>query len=146
MGDVLQMSERRPALPQLLRGPQVCQLARVSYRQLDYWARTGALIPALEARGSGSRRRWTLSQARAAAVLGLLSELGARCAAMASAAGALEQLEEEAWTGALLVWPDGDAQLVADPREVITPAAFYVDLDVMAARFAQVHPAERAAL
>ncbi len=40
-------------------GPQVCQLVGISYRQLDYWARTGLLRPSLaEARGSGTRRRY----------------------------------------------------------------------------------------
>jgi DNA-binding transcriptional MerR regulator len=38
-------------------GPQVCRLIGITYRQLDYWARTGLLRPSLaEARGSGSKR------------------------------------------------------------------------------------------
>src|ERR1700744_2388860 len=38
-------------------GPQVCGLVGISYRQLDYWARTGLLQPSLAAaKGSGSRR------------------------------------------------------------------------------------------
>ena len=41
-------------------GPQVCALVGITYRQLDYWARTGLLRPSLaEARGSGSRRRYS---------------------------------------------------------------------------------------
>ena len=40
--------------------PQVCVLAGVSYRQVDYWARSGLLEPSLQvARGSGSRRRYS---------------------------------------------------------------------------------------
>jgi DNA-binding transcriptional MerR regulator len=39
---------------------QVCAMTGVTYRQLDYWTRTGLVHPSLcEARGSGSRRRWT---------------------------------------------------------------------------------------
>jgi DNA-binding transcriptional MerR regulator len=39
------------------RGPQVCELVGITYRQLDYWARTGLLQPSLaEARGSGTKR------------------------------------------------------------------------------------------
>ncbi|MGH9091083.1 MAG: MerR family transcriptional regulator [Acidimicrobiales bacterium] len=42
------------------RGPQVCALVGITYRQLDYWARTGLLRPSLaEARGSGSKRRYS---------------------------------------------------------------------------------------
>ncbi|HLN15965.1 MAG TPA: MerR family transcriptional regulator [Acidimicrobiales bacterium] len=41
-------------------GPQVCSLIGISYRQLDYWARTGLLRPSLaEAQGSGTRRRYS---------------------------------------------------------------------------------------
>jgi len=39
------------------RAPQVCHLVGITYRQLDYWARTGLLQPSLKtARGSGSQR------------------------------------------------------------------------------------------
>ncbi len=42
------------------RGPVVCALVGITYRQLDYWARTGLLRPSLaEARGSGSKRLYT---------------------------------------------------------------------------------------
>jgi len=41
-------------------GPQVCTLVGITYRQLDYWARTGLLRPSLaEARGSGTKRRYS---------------------------------------------------------------------------------------
>jgi DNA-binding transcriptional MerR regulator len=39
------------------RGPQVCTIVGISYRQLDYWARTGLLQPSVtSARGSGTKR------------------------------------------------------------------------------------------
>ena len=42
------------------RAPQVCRLVGITYRQLDYWARTGLLKPSLqEAHGSGSQRLYT---------------------------------------------------------------------------------------
>ncbi len=42
------------------RGPQVCALVGITYRQLDYWARTGLLRPSIaEASGSGSQRRYS---------------------------------------------------------------------------------------
>ncbi len=41
-------------------GPQVCQIVGISYRQLDYWARTKLLCPSLaEARGSGTKRSYS---------------------------------------------------------------------------------------
>lgn len=42
------------------RGPQVCAIVGITYRQLDYWARTDLLRPSVtEARGSGSQRRYS---------------------------------------------------------------------------------------
>jgi DNA-binding transcriptional MerR regulator len=42
------------------RGPQVCAIVGITYRQLDYWARTDLLRPSIsEARGSGTQRRYS---------------------------------------------------------------------------------------
>ena len=42
------------------RGSQVCAIVGITYRQLDYWARTGLLRPSIaEAEGSGSKRRYS---------------------------------------------------------------------------------------
>jgi len=42
------------------RGPQVCKIVGITYRQLDYWARTDLLRPSIsEAKGSGSQRRYS---------------------------------------------------------------------------------------
>ncbi|MDH2903687.1 MAG: MerR family transcriptional regulator [Actinomycetota bacterium] len=41
-------------------GPRVCRLTGVSYRQLDYWARTELVTPSINpARGSGSKRTYS---------------------------------------------------------------------------------------
>jgi DNA-binding transcriptional MerR regulator len=41
------------------RGPQVCKVVGITYRQLDYWARTDLLRPSIsEAKGSGTQRRY----------------------------------------------------------------------------------------
>jgi len=41
-------------------GPQVCALVGVTYRQLDYWDRTGLLTPSVaSASGSGSKRKYS---------------------------------------------------------------------------------------
>ena len=42
------------------RGPVACTAAGITYRQLDYWARTGLLQPSVRAaRGSGSQRLYS---------------------------------------------------------------------------------------
>jgi DNA-binding transcriptional MerR regulator len=42
------------------RGPQVCQIVGITYRQLDYWARTDLVRPSLaDAHGSGTKRAYS---------------------------------------------------------------------------------------
>ena len=42
------------------RGPIACRVAGITYRQLDYWARTGLVEPTVRgARGSGSQRLYS---------------------------------------------------------------------------------------
>jgi DNA-binding transcriptional MerR regulator len=51
---------RRPSDEQGFRGPTVCRLVGITYRQLDYWARTGLVTPSVRtAAGSGSQRRYS---------------------------------------------------------------------------------------
>src|SRR6185312_533897 len=41
-------------------GPEVCRIVGITYRQLDYWARTDLLRPSLvDAQGSGTQRRYS---------------------------------------------------------------------------------------
>src|SRR5947208_12792544 len=42
------------------RGPTACSAASITYRQLDYWARTGLVVPSIRsATGSGSQRLYS---------------------------------------------------------------------------------------
>src|SRR3981081_2705991 len=53
-------SEAAPMPEEGFRGPQVCSIVGISYRQLDYWARTDLLRPSIsEARGSGTQRLYS---------------------------------------------------------------------------------------
>src|SRR5438045_3009781 len=41
------------------RGPQVCKIVGITYRQLDYWARTNLVRPSVQdAAGSGTQREY----------------------------------------------------------------------------------------
>ena len=42
------------------RGPQVCSIVGITYRQLDYWARTDLVRPSItDAKGSGTQRTYS---------------------------------------------------------------------------------------
>lgn len=44
------------------RAPQVCSLVSITYRQLDYWARTGLIKPSVQsAHGSGTQRLYSFT-------------------------------------------------------------------------------------
>lgn len=75
------------------RGPQVCKLIGISYRQLDYWARTGLLRPSLaEARGSGSKRLYSYRDVLELKVIKQLLDAGV---SLQSARRALDCLRED---------------------------------------------------
>jgi DNA-binding transcriptional MerR regulator len=58
-------------------GPQVCALVGITYRQLDYWDRSGLLHPSLEpAHGSGTRRRYSYRDLVALKVIKQLRDAG----------------------------------------------------------------------
>src|SRR5205807_6297544 len=53
-------SEAAPMPEEGFRGPQVCSIVGITYRQLYYWARTALLRPSKsEAHGSGTQRRYS---------------------------------------------------------------------------------------
>jgi DNA-binding transcriptional MerR regulator len=46
--------------PEGYRGPQVCKIVGITYRQLDHWDRTGLKSPSLvRAKGSGTQRLYS---------------------------------------------------------------------------------------
>ena len=74
-------------------GPQVCGLVGITYRQLDYWARTGLLQPSVaSATGSGSRRVYSYADVLELKVIKQLLDAGV---SLQSARRAVECLREE---------------------------------------------------
>jgi DNA-binding transcriptional MerR regulator len=74
-------------------GPQVCGLVGISYRQLDYWARTGLLQPSVAAaKGSGSRRVYSYSDVLELKVIKQLLDAGV---SLQSARRAVECLRQD---------------------------------------------------
>lgn len=59
------------------RGPQVCKLIGISYRQMDYWVRTGLMRPSIaSAHGSGTQRRWSDADVRQLVIIKRLLDAG----------------------------------------------------------------------
>jgi DNA-binding transcriptional MerR regulator len=43
---------------------EAVELVGCTYRQLDYWVRTGAVVPGFAVKGTGRPRRWTVDEIR----------------------------------------------------------------------------------
>lgn len=60
------------------RGPEACHHAGITYRQLDYWARTGLVVPSVRpAHGSGTQRLYSRDDVIALALVKALLDVGA---------------------------------------------------------------------
>ncbi len=101
------------------RGPQVCSVVGITYRQLDYWARTDLLRPSLsDAKGSGSQRRYSYTDLLQLKVIKRLLDSGI---SLRSARRAIEFLRSagEDLTTANLVIDEGRAVLARSGEEII---------------------------
>ncbi|MGH3436123.1 MAG: MerR family transcriptional regulator [Sciscionella sp.] len=59
------------------RGPAACQIAGITYRQLDYWARTKLVAPSIRAAaGSGSQRLYSFKDVLVLKVVKRLLDTG----------------------------------------------------------------------
>ncbi|MGQ0479669.1 MAG: MerR family transcriptional regulator [Pseudonocardia sp.] len=59
------------------RGPTACQVVGITYRQLDYWARTGLVVPSVRgATGSGTQRLYSFKDVLVLKVVKRLLDAG----------------------------------------------------------------------
>ena len=102
------------------RGPQVCKLIGISYRQLDYWARTGLLTPSVvQASGSGTQRIYSYNDVLELKVLKRLLDSGV---SLRSARKAVDCLRDEVGGelgASTLVFAGGRSILAHSNDEVI---------------------------
>jgi DNA-binding transcriptional MerR regulator len=74
------------------RGPTVCRVAGITYRQLDYWARTGLLEPSLRtATGSGTQRLYSFRDVLVLKVVKRLLDTGVSLQQIRVAVGHLRE-------------------------------------------------------
>ena len=60
------------------RGPQTCKIVGITYRQLDYWTRTGLVDPSIQpAHGSGTQRLYSFNDLLQLKVVKNLTDAGA---------------------------------------------------------------------
>lgn len=102
------------------RGPQVCAIVGISYRQLDYWARTGLVKPSLaEARGSGTQRRYSYGDLVELKVIKRLLDGGLSLQAARKAVQCLRSGMGESLSSAALVMAGNKSILAHTGEEVV---------------------------
>jgi len=102
------------------RGPQVCALIGITYRQLDYWARTGLLRPSLaEARGSGTKRLYSYRDVLELKVIKQLLDAGISLKSTRRAVDCLRQDLEADLASANLVLTGTHSVLAHSDGEVV---------------------------
>ncbi len=100
------------------RGPQVCSVVGITYRQLDYWARTGLLHPSItEARGSGSQRRYSYTDLVQLKVIKRLLDAGVSLQAARKAIECLRSAGDDLASANLVI--DGRGSVLAYSGEEI---------------------------
>ncbi len=112
-------SDAPGASPAGYRGPQVCSVVGITYRQLDYWARTGLLHPSItEARGSGSQRRYSYTDLVQLKVIKRLLDAGVSLQAARKAIDCLRSAGDDL-ASANLVTDDRGSVLAYSGEEII---------------------------
>ena len=91
------------------RAPQVCNVVGISYRQLDYWARTDLIRPSVQpAQGSGSQRLYSFTDIVQLKVVKRLLDAGMSLKRIRTAIGILrEQLSSDTPLADVTLLSDG---------------------------------------
>jgi DNA-binding transcriptional MerR regulator len=101
------------------RGPQVCAIVGITYRQLDYWARTDLLHPSIsQARGSGSQRRYSYRDLVQLKVIKRLLDAGVSLQAARRAIECLRSSGEDLATANLVI-DDRRSVLARSGEEIV---------------------------
>jgi DNA-binding transcriptional MerR regulator len=101
------------------RGPQVCKIVGITYRQLDHWDRTGLKSPSLvKAKGSGTQRLYSYSDVLELRVIKQLLDAGVTLQRARKAVEFLRESGEELAAANLVIGAAGPV-LVHDSGELL---------------------------
>jgi DNA-binding transcriptional MerR regulator len=101
------------------RVPEVCRVVGITYRQLDYWARTGLVTPSIrQAGGSGTQRLYSFQDLLQLRVIKKLLDTGISLQQIRQAVGYLKEMKE-APHGVTLISDGNRIYLPESPEAVI---------------------------
>jgi DNA-binding transcriptional MerR regulator len=101
-------------------GPTVCRLTGVTYRQLDYWARTGLVTPSIQpAQGSGSKRTYSYADVLEVKVIKSLLNSGVSLSRARQAVECLRGALGQDLASSSLVLSDSGSVLAHDAGDLV---------------------------
>ena len=114
------MSESTGTSVDSFSGKRAAEIVGISYRQLDYWARTDLIRPSLaDAHGSGSRRRYSYRDLIELKLIKTLLDSGTKLENIRQAFDYVRDQLGEDLTSAKLVLSGSSAVLVRENDELI---------------------------
>jgi DNA-binding transcriptional MerR regulator len=101
------------------RGPQACKIVGITYRQLDYWTRTGLVEPSLQpAHGSGTQRLYSFNDLLQLKVIKNLTDAGASLQKVRQAIDYVQHHVDEDWSTVTIVANGGGVFACTSEAEV----------------------------
>ena len=102
------------------RGPAACAAAGITYRQLDYWARTGLVEPSVRAtQGSGSPRLYSFRDVLVLKVVKRLLDAGVSLQSIRTAVSELSSCEPADLPGTTLMSDGATVYQCTSPHQVV---------------------------
>lgn len=102
------------------RGPVACGAAGITYRQLDYWARTGLVEPSIRtATGSGSQRLYSFRDVLVLKIVKRLLDTGVSLQQIRTAVTHLRERGIEDLAGITLMSDGASVYECTSPEEVV---------------------------
>ena len=100
------------------RVPDVTRIVGISYRQLDYWARTELVTPSIrDAKGSGTQRLYSFQDLVALRVIKRLLDAGVSLQRVRRAVDYLQEIDEPA--SGVTLFSDGKGVYLAHSPEAV---------------------------
>lgn len=102
------------------RGPQTCKIVGITYRQLDYWTRTGLVAPTIqEAQGSGTQRVYSFNDLLQLKVIKSLTDAGASLQKVRQAIDYVRDHLDDDWSRVTIVTDGAGVYACTSDAEVV---------------------------
>ena len=102
------------------RGPQTCKIVGITYRQLDYWTRTGLIEPSVQpASGSGTQRLYSFNDLLQLKMIKSLIDAGASLQSVRKAIDYVRKHVDDDWSKVTIVASGNDVYACTSDADIL---------------------------